>query len=103
MIFAASLAILKTVFRLRLRGSDACGLFQDTPIFRFFFAGFFHTLVGVVFFLTCSVFCRFRSQFGAISEPFGPHFFEVFPGLDPIGPVFAPLWPQGGENGAKGL
>ena len=29
----------------------------------------------------------------------GPHFFEVFPGLDPIGPVLAPPWAPGPSLG----
>ena len=117
MIFEASLAILKTVFRLRLRGSDACGLFQDAPIFRSFFAGSFQMLVGGAFFITFPVFYRFLSQFGAISgtrlalfgtvsgpfrNPFwghsGARFWQI-PG-PVLGPV--PVSPRGGRWGTFG-
>ena len=99
MILVASLAIQKSVFGLHRRGWDACRPGQDDPIFHSFFDGSSPTLFGSLFPLLFVNFIVFGPPLGSL----GPHFFEVFPGVEPIGTRIAPPLGPGKENGATGL
>ena len=93
MLLAASLAILKTVFRLRRRSRNAGGLLQDGPIFLFFLGSPSNRSSGSLFsslFLHFTVLgLHFDPQLGPLGLTFS-RFFRVW---TPLGPYWPPLGP----------
>ena len=67
--------------------------------FSVFFRCFFPNALLRAFFRTFGEFYNFWSQNGPPKATLGPHFFEVFPGLDPLGPQLAPPWAPGASLG----
>ena len=101
MLLAASLAILKTVFRLRRRSRNAGGLLQDGPIFLFFLGSPSNRSSGSLFsslFLHFTVLgLHFDPQLGPLGLTFRG-FSVTFRGFSGFGPHWAriglPLGPR---------
>ena len=69
MVWAPFLVTPKTVFRLRRRGSNACGPFLEFRIFWTFFVPSASTLPREPFFRTFDAFHRFGCDFGTPGDP----------------------------------